>query len=133
MSEQNESVSPPAEKSTPRKRSRLSLAEKVKRESEEVLKQMGSSIDIEGGRKTRSSTRNSGAKTPATPPPTKRSKASTPSTSSARRGRPKKLEEEELSNDGSKSEKSEEADAKKTPESKKSVESKDTKKITEIK
>lgn len=51
---------------------------------------MGGTLDVEGGRKTRSSTRGSAPATPATPPPAKKARTTTP-----RRGRPKKNDSHE--------------------------------------
>lgn len=82
-------------KRTPTKR--LSAVERAQRESEELVKTLGGSLDIEGGRKTRSSTRGTPSRSTVvqTPPPAKRARgAATP-----KRGRGRKLEtsiEEEI-------------------------------------
>lgn len=75
-------------KRTPTKR--LSAVERAQRESEELVKTLGGSLDIEGGRKTRSSTRGTPSRTNAvnTPPPTKRARG----TGTPKRGRGRKLE-----------------------------------------
>ncbi|XP_055922984.1 anti-sigma-I factor RsgI5 [Eupeodes corollae] len=76
-------------KRTPSKR--LSAVERAQRESEELVKTLGGSLDIEGGRKTRSSTRGTPSRSNVvhTPPPTKRSRATT---GTPKRGRGRKLE-----------------------------------------
>jgi Domain of unknown function (DUF4775) len=66
----------PQTKRTPSKRK--SKLEREREEAEEILKNMGASVEIEGGRRTRSSARGSA---PATPPPAKKPRtATTPST-----------------------------------------------------
>lgn len=75
-------------KRTPSKR--LTAVERAQRESEELVKTLGGSLDIEGGRKTRSSTRGTPSKSSVvhTPPPTKRARGS----GTPKRGRGRKLE-----------------------------------------
>lgn len=102
MSEsQNEN--PPAkegEHKTPTKRTpskRMSIIERAQRESEELIKNMGGSLDVEGGRRTRSSARGANApSTPSTPPPAKKARTTT---TTPRRGRQKKNELLEVNNE----------------------------------
>lgn len=80
-------------KRTPSKR--MSYIERAQKESEELIKNMGGSLE-EGGRRTRSSTRGTPTRaTVTTPPPAKRSRASPASgasTPTRARGRGRKLE-----------------------------------------
>lgn len=54
---------------------------------------MGGSLDVEGGRRTRSSTRGTPQSKSITPPPAKKSR--TPTTTPSRRGRHKKVDVED--------------------------------------
>lgn len=93
-------------KRTPSKRK--SALERHKAEAEEVLKNMGASLELEGKRRTRSSLKASTSPTVATPPPAKKAKTSpTTATTPSRRGRKKaepEPEEKPESNDESSTE-----------------------------
>lgn len=85
----------PSTKRTPSKR--LSFIERAQKESEELVKNLGGSLELEGGRRTRSSTRGTPTRSAivATPPPVKKARAS-PATSvtptTPRRGRGRKID-----------------------------------------
>ncbi|XP_030369496.1 neurofilament medium polypeptide [Scaptodrosophila lebanonensis] len=78
------------EKKTPKRTpKRRSFIERAQRESEELVRNMGGSLELEGGRRTRSSTRGTptrGAET-VTPPPSKKARTSPAVAKSGGRGR----------------------------------------------
>lgn len=85
-------------KRTPTKR--LTFTERAQRESEELVRNMGGSLELEGGRRTRSSTRGTPIRnqTSIETPPTKRTRkaadkdgSTTPSSKAQGRGRGRKL------------------------------------------
>lgn len=85
-------------KRTPSKR--MSYIERAQKESEELVKNMGGSLEIEGGRRTRSSTRGTPTRAVATstPPPAKKARtspASGASTPTRPRGRGRKIDTSE--------------------------------------
>lgn len=61
--------------------------ERARAESEEIIKSMGGSVELEGKRRTRSSVKGPAPTLTATPPPAKKPRTST---TPSRRGRPKK-------------------------------------------
>ena len=81
-------------KRTPTKR--MSFIERAQKESEELVRTLGGSLELEGGRRTRSSTRGTPTRSTAvsTPPPPKKSRNSPASGASTptRRGRGRKLD-----------------------------------------
>lgn len=82
-------------KRTPSKR--MSFVERAQKESEELVKNMGGSLELDGGRRTRSSTRGTPTRASATPtpPPAKKARtspANASSTPSRGRGRGRKIE-----------------------------------------
>lgn len=82
-------------KRTPSKRK--TTLERAQAESEQLLKTMGGNIELEGGRRTRSSSKGTtpSTKDAATPPPAKKARNTPATPTSGRRGRPKKLENHE--------------------------------------
>lgn len=94
-------------KKTPVKRTpskRMSFIERAQKESEELVKNMGGSLELDGGRRTRSSTRGTPTRSSAasTPPPAKKARtspANASSTPSRGRGRGRKIETSEESED----------------------------------
>ncbi|XP_037945996.1 E3 ubiquitin-protein ligase RNF12-B isoform X2 [Teleopsis dalmanni] len=87
-----EYLSPTMEKKTPVKRTpskRRSFVERAQKESEELVRNMGGSLELEGGRRTRSSSR--GTPTHITPPPIKKAKVSPATPKTPGRGRGRKL------------------------------------------
>ncbi|XP_011179319.2 neurofilament heavy polypeptide [Zeugodacus cucurbitae] len=112
-------------KKTPAKRTpskRMSFIERAQKESEELVKNMGGSLELDGGRRTRSSTRGTPTRASAasTPPPAKKARtspANASSTPSRARGRGRKIE---ISEDSEETKEVAEPKATKTPEKSKS-------------
>ncbi|XP_053962158.1 uncharacterized protein LOC128865812 isoform X2 [Anastrepha ludens] len=82
-------------KRTPSKR--MSFIERAQKESEELVKNMGGSLELDGGRRTRSSTRGTPTRATAvsTPPPAKKARtspANASNTPSRGRGRGRKID-----------------------------------------
>ncbi|TMW52709.1 hypothetical protein DOY81_002232 [Sarcophaga bullata] len=100
IAEGSSSTSPKVDnKKTPAKRTptkRMSFIERAQKESEELVRTLGGSLELEGGRRTRSSTRGTPTRsaTVSTPPPPKKSRNSPASGASTptRRGRGRKLD-----------------------------------------
>lgn len=74
------------QKRTPKRRS---FIERAQRESEELVRTMGGSLELEGGRRTRSSTRGTPTRAAdaVTPPPSKKARTSPATTKSGGRAR----------------------------------------------
>ncbi|CAD6991218.1 uncharacterized protein LOC101449255 isoform X1 [Ceratitis capitata] len=87
-------------KKTPAKRTpskRMSFIERAQKESEELVKNMGGSLELDGGRRTRSSTRGTPTRASAvsTPPPAKKARtspANASNTPSRGKGRGRKID-----------------------------------------
>nr|XP_014092567.1 neurofilament heavy polypeptide isoform X1 [Bactrocera oleae] len=112
-------------KKTPVKRTpskRMSFIERAQKESEELVKNMGGSLELDGGRRTRSSTRGTPTRASAasTPPPAKKARtspANASGTPSRGRGRGRKIE---ISEESEEAQEVAEPKATKTPEKSKS-------------